>query len=155
VRRGEFIAGLGSAAAWPMLARGQQSAMPMIGYLGIGSAENSAYLVAAFRKGLSEAGYIEDVNVVIEFRWANGRDELVLPLAEELVKLKVNVIVGSGSPLVTKATSVLPIVKNFSNDPVEDGVVTSLNGPGGNVTGVDMRAYSLATRSARMSATSL
>jgi len=144
--RRTFIAALGSAVAWPLVARAQQTAMPVVGFVGIGSAENSAYLVAAFRKGMSEAGYVEGVNVATEFRWANGRDELVLPLAEELVKLNVNVIVGSGTVLITKSTAVIPIVKNFANDPVEDGVVTSLNRPGGNITGVDMRAYSLATK---------
>jgi putative ABC transport system substrate-binding protein len=100
---------------------------------------------------LSEAGYVEGVNVAIEFRWANGRLELVPSQAAELANRGVNVLAGNvvvegGTPVERKATAVIPIVKIFASDPVEDGVIASLNRPGGNITGVDMRLISLATK---------
>jgi putative ABC transport system substrate-binding protein len=146
MKRRTFIAALGGAAAWPLVGRAQQPAMPVIGFMGIGSPEDLTDQVASFRQGLSEAGYVEGVNVAIEFRWANGRLELVPPQAAELVNRRVNVIVGAGTTVERKATTVIPIVKVFASDPAEDGTIASLNKPGGNVTGVDMRLYSLGTK---------
>jgi putative ABC transport system substrate-binding protein len=120
--------------------------MPVIGFVGFGSQEYSTYLLDPLRKGLSEAGYVEGANVTIEYRWAKGHSELVAPLAAELVKHRVNVIVGGGTLLVGKATTTIPIVMIFASDPVELGFVASLNRPGGNITGVNMRTYALATK---------
>jgi putative ABC transport system substrate-binding protein len=112
VTRRELVAALGCAAAWPMVARAQQSNIPVIGFVGIGSQENLTYLLDPFRKGLSEAGYVEGANVTIDYRWANGHSELVAPLAAELVNLRVNVIVGAGTLLpVGKVTTTIPIVR--------------------------------------------
>ncbi len=146
MKRREFIAGLGSAAAWPVVARAQQPAMPVTGLV----RPKASYQVASFRKGLSEAGYVEGVNVAIEFRWAN-RLELGPPQAAELSNRRVNVLAGNvvvegGTTVERKATALIPIVKIFASDPAEDGVIASLNQPGGNITGVDMRLFSLATK---------
>ena len=150
MRRRAFIAALGSAAAWSVVARAQQPAMPVIGFMGTGSPESMAYQVASFRKGLSEAGYVEGVNVAIEFRWTN-RLENAPPQAAELSNRRVNVLAGNvvvegGTSVERKATALIPIVKIFASDPAEDGVVASLNRPGGNITGVDMRLFSLGSK---------
>jgi putative ABC transport system substrate-binding protein len=142
MRRREFIALIGGAAvAWPLMARGQ-SAKPVIGYLHTASPGPYANLTESFRQGLKETGYIEGQSVSIEYRWAEGQFDRLPALATDLVQRRVAVIValgGSASPLAAKkVTSSIPIVFSSGElDPVKSGLVSSLNRPGGNVTGVD------------------
>jgi putative ABC transport system substrate-binding protein len=139
-RRRDFIMLLGgAAAAWPLAARAQPPAMPVIGVLDFGWPESSTNLVAGFHKGLNETGFIEGRNVGIEFRWAENDNARLTDLAADLVRRQVAVIAAmAGTPaLAARATTTtIPVVFNTAGDPVRMGLVASLNRPGGNVTGV-------------------
>jgi putative ABC transport system substrate-binding protein len=148
--RREFITLVGGAAAWPLAASAQQVAMPVIGYFSVRSPRTDVPMLAAFHRGLGETGYIEGKNVAIEFRWANGQYDRLPELAADLVQRRVSVIVTSGGPpsaLVAKsATGTIPIPFVTAGDPVQEGLVASLNRPGGNTTGVTMLFFSLGAK---------
>jgi putative ABC transport system substrate-binding protein len=151
VRRREFITLLGgAAAAWPIAARAQQAAMPVVGFLRPGSPEANAHLVAAFRKGLGETGYVEGRNVVIEYRWTHNYDDRLPELAADLVRLRVAAIATPGSSAAAAAakaaTATIPIIFSAGGDPVQTGLVASLNRPGGNVTGVSSMSGELGAK---------
>jgi len=150
MQRREFITLLGGAAAWPLVTHAQQVKVPVVGFLHPGSAEPNASLLAAFRKGLAEAGYTEGRNVAIEFRWAHGENSRLEEMATDLVKRQVAVIV---TPVATeaalaakKATATIPIVFSAGTDPVKAGMVASLRHPGGNLTGIHYMSAELSAK---------
>jgi putative ABC transport system substrate-binding protein len=148
MKRRTFIAGLG-AAAWPMAAAAQQSALPVIGFLHTESPEFRREHVAAFRRGLAESGYTEGVNVNVEYLWGDGQIDRLAALAAELVRRRVSIIVAAPAPAIfaaQTATRTIPIVFLTGADPVAAGFVASLNRPGGNLTGVSVLNVELSAK---------
>ncbi|MEH2563483.1 ABC transporter substrate-binding protein [Bradyrhizobium sp. AZCC 2289] len=149
MRRREFITLVGGAAAvWPIAARAQAGKLPTIGFLGVSSAAAWEPLIGTFERRLQELGWIEERTVVIERRWADGRNDRFAEIAAEFVRLKVDVIITAGSavPQAKQATSTIPIVFAVAADPLGAGLVASLGRPGGNVTGLSLQSSDLAAK---------
>jgi putative tryptophan/tyrosine transport system substrate-binding protein len=142
MKRREFIALLGAATAWPLAARAQQPSMPVIGYLSTRSADDTAHLVAAFRQGLGEQGFVEGQNVTIEYQWAVGQYDRLAAMATEFVRRPATVLATSGGEpaafAAKAATSTIPIIFTIGGDPVKEGLAESFSRPGGNATGITL-----------------
>jgi len=139
MRRRDFFTLLGSAAVWPLAVRAQQSATPMIGFVGTGTPESTSFELAGFRRGLSETGFVEGRNLIVEYRWAGGQNSRLSALADDLIHQHVATIAAVGNAVAfaaKAATATIPIVFQVGNDPVAAGLVASLARPGGNLTGV-------------------
>jgi len=151
IRRREFIVALGgAAAAWPLAARAQQAATPVIGFLNPGLPEPSSFLVVAFREGLEKEGYVEGQNVTVEYRWASGHYNELQTLASDLVRRHAVAIAATGGSISAQAakaaTATIPIVFNVGEDPIKLGLVASFNRPGGNITGVNTLSPALESK---------
>ncbi len=150
MNRREVIAGLGSAAAWPLTARAQQPALPVVGFVNMSSAEASAGKAAAFRRGLGETGYVDGQNVTVEYHWLEGQFDRVRPLMADLVRRRVAAIATPGTPVAAiaakAAIATIPIVFGVGEDPVRLGLVASLARPGGNATGINFFTQEVAAK---------
>jgi putative tryptophan/tyrosine transport system substrate-binding protein len=149
MRRREFIAALGGASAWPLVTRAQQAALPVIGFLGVGTSDGSASLLSGIRKGLSDSGFVESQNLGIEYRWADNDLGRLPELADDLVRRRVSAIVapGASAALAAKAaTATIPVVFWSGVDAVEARLISNLSRPEGNLTGINSMTYQIAAK---------